>query len=117
LTVIVDPSGAPAVVYSQDVPTIDTITAAGTDQASATPIVQYGAWTIVKIEDPGSNAGVVLPSTAQVGDVVEVHYYGTHTCNLYPNVGYSIEQASANSPVFPGNFTLRLMPGNDWEPV
>jgi hypothetical protein len=104
MTTVTSPGGTPAVIYNLSGMTIDSITPAGTTQATATPVARYATYTVVLDSNTGSGsntAGILLP-VADIGDVVEVHtYYGM---NVYPDSGSSIvETASgANAPLHIG---------------
>lgn len=77
MTTIVDPAGTPSPLYNRSGVTIASINAAGEfgGPGSATAITSYSETTVVLVTAPDSNNfGVVLPSSAEVGDVVEIYY-------------------------------------------
>lgn len=123
MTVIVNPSGSPTVVYSESGTTIDSITSAGTTQGTATPIVRYSEWTVVVVANGAgfgvSGSGCVLPANAQIGDVVETHFPGPGgaTAWLYPSSGFTIDGGPANNPIGLANACVRLVNSTDWYPL
>src|SRR5262245_45084839 len=73
MTTVLDPGGTPVPVYNQSGTTIDTITANGMTQGTATPIVRYGGTTIVLVHITAGDAAVLLPANAEIGDLFEVY--------------------------------------------
>lgn len=100
MTTIVDPSGTPAPVYNKSGLTIGTITPTGVSQGAAAPITAYASHTVlVAYNAMGGGYAVLLPSTAEIGDVVEIHGQGNQTFDVYPESGSSIDNGSANTPL------------------
>jgi hypothetical protein len=112
LTVIVNPSGTPSIVYSEEGTTIDSLTAAGTNQSTAAPIVRYSKLTVVILSQDGLNAGgVTLPTDSEVGDVVECH--AVNAVVIYPPSGASLNGSTSNTVVI-GNASFRLVAADTW---
>jgi hypothetical protein len=95
---ILNPSGTPTIVYNRDGMTIASITAAGSTQGTATAIVRYSGVTAVVVDYGGDNShGVILPSSAEIGDTVMVSC--PYQCRLYPDSGSSIDANSTDQSV------------------
>lgn len=60
-------------IYNQIGLTIDTLTATGTDASTGAPIERSGGTTVVVVSSTETDHAVVLPSDAEIGDIVEVH--------------------------------------------
>ena len=73
-----------------------TLTAAGTNQGTAT---QLSSMQNIVTTTP-LNSGVVLPIPAGQGLKVVVANYGANTLRVYPATGGTIDAAAANAPVF-----------------
>lgn len=119
MVTITDPSGTPSVVYNQDGTTISTLTASGTTQATAAAITRYSGRTIVIVTAASSQQGVILPSDADVGDIIEVYPSKTSTLELFvwPNSGASIGPGGTNGVFFTnsqGGMRLTYLASNLW---
>lgn len=90
---------APPIVRAQD------ITAAGTTQATATPI---GA-PLANVSGADGTKGVRLPAIIRAGQCVAV-YNATalNGLNVYPNTGATINGGAANTPISIEGKTLAL---------
>lgn len=108
MTAVVSPGGTPlniaATVLNQDLATVDTIAAAGSTQATATAIPRFGQITILQVTRTIGGQGVILPSTAEVGDIVELYVpaSGGGSFNIYPQSGGAISNNGTDSPVLDG---------------
>jgi hypothetical protein len=85
MTTIVSPSSTPVPVYVSEGRTIESLTASGNSAANATPIVRYAQTTIVMVTSGGLSTGVVVPTTAEIGDEIEVL---ADEANSFGVVGY-----------------------------
>lgn len=111
---VIDPAGTPVLVFNRDGVTIDVITAAGTNQATATPITRHCGWTVVLISASGS-AGVQLPGNAEIGDLVELHgTSGTGGFLVWPAVGDQIMYGGANNADSGAHILYRYISANNW---
>lgn len=81
LTTVSDPSGTPSPVYNRSGTTVVEVAAAGTTQGGATPIPALSGHTIALVTPATDNTGVLLPDTAEIGDLVEV-YAAFHTPDI-----------------------------------
>lgn len=116
MTTVVDPSGTPAPVYNRSGTTLDDINAAGLVRTGATAIQAMSAHSVVVartwVEPGGGGPGIdirhraiVLPSGADIGDVVEV-YPGTRNgfpstnqpLLVFPPSGDEINELGVNNP-------------------
>jgi len=96
-----------------------SLTAAGTDASTATPIPRMGLWTVVLATSlTGGADGLLLPSVAEgalLGDIVEVHQApGT---SGYPHI-YTVS-GGYTGPVTGGgvggiNVLLRMIASDIW---
>lgn len=122
MTTVVDPGGAPIPVYNRSGMTIDTITPTGVTQGTAAPIATYASHTVlVAFSAMGGGLAVLLPSAAEIGDVVEIHGQANQTFDVYPESGAAIDNGSANTPVsgLPAGYTpyhimLRKVTTTNW---
>ena len=73
MVTVLDPGGTPIPVYSPDGVTLSAINANGTTQGSATQVVRYTSTTVVVVTISSGNDAVELPSSAAIGDLVEVY--------------------------------------------
>lgn len=77
MAVIYQPSGTPTIIYGASDTTIDVITAGASRFADCTVyIIRYSAYTVVgvtQVVDAYGSGGVILPSDAQIGDVIELY--------------------------------------------
>ena len=82
-TTVFDPAGSPVITYNRDGVTVQNMVGGTADTfAAAVAIVRYSQVTIVVVSSPNSteDPSVLLPSNAEIGDVVEV--YGDYTTPL-----------------------------------
>lgn len=91
-----------------------SVTAAGTDQSTATQLCRQGQTTVVLVTSSDTE-GIVLPSgdDSFVGDVVEFHGQGF---KLYPASGESISDLAENldASITPPTVIRRLTSTN-WD--
>ena len=71
-----------------------TVTAAGTNQGTATAITS----TVTFITTAASGTGVILPAP-DLGTKATIVNHGANPVNLYPAVGHTIDNGSANAPL------------------
>lgn len=96
--------------------TLDNITAAGTNSATATQITRGADWTIVIVTVPSSNNGVILPSNSELGDLIEIHSEpGSAGVTIYPDSGSTFDGSS--SALFASTLLLRKTASNVWSAV
>lgn len=90
MVTVVDPNGTPAPVYTRSGTTIQDVTANSTGGSSPTPIVSVSGHSIVIADafNP-SNEDVELPSSVEVGDLVEV-YAKTNSVRVWAAAGDTI---------------------------
>lgn len=81
--------------------TATSISAAGTNQASATELTAADN----EISTVAANAGVILASLGSAGDTQCLYNAGANPLNVYPPVGMSINQLGVNLPVIIGRNT------------
>jgi hypothetical protein len=103
----------------------DTITSAGSTSADATPIVRNGITTVQVVINGAGNGvagqGVILPSDAQIGDVVEIYsdastHLGGYT--VYPDSGASIDaDSTGNGEPIAYRFILRRSADLQWRTI
>lgn len=113
MSVVLDPGGTPAVIYSRSGTTIDNVTATGTNQSTAAPITRYCGWTIVMIATSGS-AGVRLPANAEVGDLVELHADSGGSFLVWPSSGDQIMYGGVNNADSGAHILYRYISTNNW---
>lgn len=114
MTTVTTPGGTPTVIYNREGATIDSITAAGSTQGTATAITRYSALTIVVVDNNGSSSnGCIMPSDAEIGDVVEVHN-SQDGFRLYPESGGQIGASGTNSSVNAANSSFRRTASGQW---
>lgn len=122
MTTVVDPAGSPDPVYNRSGTTIVNLTASGDASAGpsgATPIVSYSGVTIALVTIPdGNNIGVVLPTNAEIGDVVEVNRYQDNssgsTVRVWTPSGVTIVQ---NTPLQVSIATYRKISATEWSGI
>lgn len=101
MTTTVDPFGTPSVTYNRSGVSIVSVAANGNTQATATEIPAASGHTVAIITGITDNQhlGVLLPSDAEIGDVVEIYIDPSTTGNsttVYPPSGESIGKATAD---------------------
>lgn len=120
MTTVVDPA-SPTPVYNRSGTTIATMAAKGLDKSAAAPIVRVSGWTVVLVSSDANNAFVVLPSDAEIGDLVEVHSTSAGIgVVLLPSLGGNIGVHPVDEPVsvLPNNGRLfRKITSTHWEVV
>lgn len=118
MAVVLTPSGTPTIEYGDNDKTIDTLAAAGTSQATSAQIVRYCPTTIVNVTGAdgtvaAGHPGVILPSDAVIGDIVQVSSANAENGPLYPESGGNISNEGVNACVaFPG--VVRRMSSSTW---
>lgn len=96
MVTVSDPSGTPVPVYSRSGTTIATLAASGTTQGAAAVISRFAGETVVVASVSVGNTAVLLPASAEVGDIVEVY-------SDDPNIGILIFCPGSETFVFGGN--------------
>lgn len=116
MTTVTDPGGTPVVIYNRDGVTIDSITAAGTNSASAAVIPRYCAHSVIIASSAsGSGDGIRLSSSSEVGDVVEIYWdLNTGQGLVYPPTGESINNAGSNVSSSAQRHLLRKVSATEW---
>ena len=71
-----------------------TVTAAGTNQGTATAITS----TVSFITSAAAGTGVILP-TPDIGTKATIVNHGANPINIYPAVGHTIDNGAANAPL------------------
>lgn len=93
-----NPSGSPTIVYNRDGTTIESVTAAGTTQGGAAAIPRASGCTVALCTPSVGNDSVIMPSGAEIGDVVEVYTTSNATnLNIWPQSGGSLGIAATNA--------------------
>jgi hypothetical protein len=92
------------------------ITANGTSQAAATPIVRDTNWTICMVTVNTSGDGVKLPDNANVGDIVEIHSVSSLPgFGVWPATGDQIENGGPNDEFgTPSDIIFRRTSAGNW---
>lgn len=119
MSTIISPSSSPTVVYADDGTTVDTLTVAGTTQATAAVITRFARNSVVTIVAGGSSTGVSLPSDSEVGDEVEI--YNSLTSRVFGALVYGfgselIDGSPANNGVN-NAVKFRKISALDWRTV
>lgn len=111
---VVDPGGTPTPVYNQDGVTIAAITATASP-GSPTPIVSYSVTTVVLVTATNTSDAVILPSSAQIGDVVEIGVSsGNGFATVVPDSGSEINGNGTNVGVHIRSGILRKLSATKW---
>ena len=112
MTTVVNPGGSPTVVFNLSGITVVSVA------TSASPVaIPYYSGVIIALITTSAEEGdgeVILPSSAQVGDVVEI-YNATptvHAVNVDVPEGQSFLAGSVGTLSFAGYF--RMLPGGSW---
>jgi hypothetical protein len=101
----VSPGGTPLVisetVYNQDLFTVDSITSAGTNQGTAAAVTRYGQGQAFTVTFGVGGGGIILPSSAEVGDLYEFYAPATGAGNyyVYPPSGHTIGNNGSNTGI------------------
>lgn len=94
--------------------TIDSIAAAGTNQATATQINRYSKWDVILVSGVNPE-GVRLPSAAEVGDLIEIHCDSGFTgLNIWPSSGDQIMYGGANNGDSATHVLYRYVSAGNW---
>ena len=94
------------------------VTSAGTNQATATPIVRVNHWTICMTTNGGSQTGVLLPPAMHVGDLLELHATDAVSVFMWPSTGDNINLHGANNAFTEGTSNLfRCTSVGNWTSV
>ena len=107
---------APAII-SLDT-NIQEVMANGTTFGSATAIPYVGGWSVVSVtatDDP-RNQAVVLPSGAQIGDVVEIYFSG-YTGKIFAPSGEMIGVSASVEQGPGGGKPYRKLTSAVWQPL
>jgi len=115
--VIVDPAVSPTYVDNSFADcTISNLTATGTDAASAAPVIRYCSHTIIILSTTGSSQGIILPSSAMIGDIIEFHpTYGLSAATyLYPPSGGTINAGPSVNVGASPNLMVRCVAPSTW---
>lgn len=102
MTTVISPSSSPTVVFNRSGVSVVNVTASGTSQSTATAIPYFSGHTVALVTDTVSARGVVLPESAEIGDVVEVYPLNADSGvppDVYPPAGESIGLNSVNTRV------------------
>lgn len=73
------------------------LTAAGTTQATALQLVDNKEF--YQVSTAGASSGVLLPKGASPGDEVFIMNSGANACAVYPQLGGSLNNTTANTAV------------------
>jgi hypothetical protein len=139
MTTVVSPSSSPTPVYNRSGVTVVSVTAGAQSGEQpvgndGTPIPQYSGVTVALVTTantaPNGSSVVLLPSGAEIGDVVEVYLFSTTDpnqpvqINLFPPVGESVgilptstgTNSSSNAPVQAGQGRIyRKVSSSNWQ--
>src|SRR5574343_712142 len=90
-------------VYVDPQFTIDSISSAGTNVGTSTPVIRNSRYNVVSVDVTGNNTGVRLYPGAVEGDVVEFHLTpaSAYTLLIYPESGGQFDDG-----VRPANFAV-----------
>lgn len=112
-------------MYSRSGVTLDAISPSGTTQATAAPVTANSGHAVLVAGGSLGGLGVLLPSTAEVGDVVEI--YGaidSFTFDVYPEPGATINGGAVDAPtsalpsgLMPRRIVLRKTSAAGWHIV
>lgn len=115
---VIDPSGTPTPVYNRDgVTLLGTITAAGNSQGTATSIPHFSCHTVFGLASGGAGTGVILPSSADVGDYFDFYSADGVGAQIYPPVGGQFIPTSSfavNDPVGLSQGRIRKVSSTLW---
>lgn len=85
MTIIINPDTTPSVVYNPDGSSVVSVTATGTNQATGATIPYFTSYTMVfGSSADASHQALVLPTTASIGDLVEIFSTGIHAVTVFP---------------------------------
>lgn len=116
MTTVVDPVGTPVPVYTRSGTTVLSIAGSGTSQGAATSIPAVSGWTVAVLTGVSPDRAFKLPSSPQVGDVVEVHAQDQDGSLLFPSSGMAIGTKGTNQSleIQNGGALLRYVDTNLW---
>lgn len=124
MTTVVDPLGTPTPIYNRSgVAIIPSLTAQGTTSSDAAIIPTVSGHTVVIVSAAGhSGYGVMLPSGADIGDVVELYCANLNgsaasAILAYAPSGETLNSGNSDTVNFiPGQgVMLRKVSSTDWE--
>lgn len=98
MTVVVNPAGSSTVIYSRSGTAVISLTPTGSDQTGAAAISTPAGRAVLVCAYTGSGGGVVLPSSPEIGDVVEVYPFNDAGSEMvvYPSTGKGIGARDVN---------------------
>lgn len=114
---VVDPGGSPIPIYNRDGLTVANVTANGTTAGSGTAITRYSGWTVALVATSTGNQAVVLPSDAEIGDLVEVYSTLNNGAQaiVFPPSGQSFLAGFSSHSALPGDGALfRYVATDTW---
>lgn len=118
MATIVNPSGTPTIIYNRSGTTIVTVTPTGNNsQAGAAAIPRSSGRTVALCAPSAGQNSVIMPSDAEVGDIVEVYTTSNATnLNVFPQSGGSLGLAGANAsiPLQDSGRFLRYIGSSNW---
>lgn len=127
MTTVVDPAGTPVPIFTRSGTTIVEVLASGTTQGSGALIPNASGYTVAvcKTDNNGGKNAVVLPTSAEIGDLVEIHAVAlpaTGGVNLFvfPPSGETIDEGAANAAAGwngPYSRLFRKMSATGWRVV
>lgn len=93
---------------------IVSVTVAGSSQGTSTQLTTNDGWSIFKVTggSVGGN-GVVLPTDAEIGDIVEIHVI-SGSCIVYPESGGEINASGANTGIEMAHAFIRRTASGEW---
>lgn len=92
---------------------IKTYMASGTDDTAPAQIERLAPLTIAMVHSDPSNFAVILPSDAQIGDIVELNILDTDGLMVFPYSGDTL----AGGSLYVEHRQLRKISANGWLPV
>lgn len=120
MTTVVNPTSTPTAVFNRSGTAVLSLAGSGNSQTSAASAVipSICGHLVLLVDTTGSDFAVMLPSSPDVGDVVEVYAVGTHAANVFPQSGGQISQIGANNqaivdPTVNGVW-FRYLGNNSW---
>lgn len=118
MTTIVNPSGNTTISYSRSGLTIDSLTGGGngSNTATATPIIRYATHTVIRATTATGSAGFLLPTDAEIGDVVEVLGENASTATVMTPSGFSLNNLSGGK-ITARRVVLRLVDTTNWNVI
>lgn len=112
---VTNPSGTPSVTYNRDGKTIINVTAAGGGQSGAATFSTYSGWTVVIVTASAGGLGVILPNSADIGNIIELHLTRTDAVMYaYSESGGQINSNGTNNGVSFKQATFTKVADNTW---